>query len=174
MRKEIKRTIQIGKATVEMKMLYQTAEVNLDGHRIETDKIEKLIEVKIIVDGKVIARTGDENFIRVIDSEKARFGDKYIAASAGKTILDNLAEMHEELSEERAEKVEEAKVKKVEWAKEVIKEAETRKSEILSAEQEKVWRRNYNNAENEGGEGYIPRRVTLEDVEEAKRILNIQ
>ena len=50
-------------------------------------------------------------------------------------------------------------------------EVETRKTEILSAADEKQWRIRYNNINNEGGEGYMPRRATLEDIARAKEIL---
>jgi len=58
---------------------------------------------------------------------------------------------------------------KKEWANKVIEESEIR--EILSREDEKKWQRDYNKFYNEGGEGYIPRRTTLEDLEKAKSIL---
>ncbi len=181
MKKEIKRTIQIRTATVEFRIIYCNREIDADGYRYETDEIVKVTEIKLVVGGKVIAKSS-ENFIRVIDSEKARFGDKYIPANDAKIILGVLAEMHEELSrkfdtktpeEERAERAEKAEVQKQEWAKRIMKEVEERKTEILSAEQEKAWRKNYNDAINEGGEGYVPQRITLEDVEKAKRVLGI-
>jgi len=77
------------------------------------------------------------------------------------------------IQKEKKEK-EESERARLEWANRILKEAETRKAhgmEILSETAERQWRKNYNNAMNEGGEGYIPRRATLEDIAKAEEIL---
>ena len=66
-----------------------------------------------------------------------------------------------------------ASTKQILEATKVITESETRKTEILSDADEKYWRTNCNNINNEGGEGYVPRRATLEDVERAKSVLGV-
>ena len=74
----------------------------------------------------------------------------------------------EEIAKEEAK--EEAKVtSKIEWANRVIAEASQRT--VLTEKEEAIWRTNYNNLHNEGGDGYIPVRVTKEDVEFAKSII---
>lgn len=45
------------------------------------------------------------------------------------------------------------------------------KHEPMTAAALKKWRRDYKNAHNEGGEGYIPERVSIEDVDRAKATL---
>jgi hypothetical protein len=57
------------------------------------------------------------------------------------------------------------------WAEKIMAEVAVRKTEILSEAKEKQWRIQYNNINNEGGEGYVPRRATLEDIASAKQIL---
>lgn len=76
----------------------------------------------------------------------------------------------------KAEKEKEEAAKKerteqeIEWASKIIEEATNRKA-VLTRAEERQWRIGYNNINNEGGEGYIPNRATLEDLEEAKYIL---
>lgn len=97
-------------------------------------------------------------------------------------INEATVELEEEFAAENTEvvaKIEEAKKveeeKKVatnkEWANKVMVEYAARETEILSEIDEEIWRKNYNNLNNEGGEGYIPSRATLEDIERAKSIL---
>ncbi|HQB63988.1 MAG TPA: hypothetical protein PLL21_06355 [Sedimentibacter sp.] len=74
---------------------------------------------------------------------------------------------------EKTEK-EEREKSRLDWANRILKEAKTRKahgSEILSEAAERQWRKNYNDAINEGGEGYVPHRATLEDIAKAEEIL---
>ena len=59
----------------------------------------------------------------------------------------------------------------IEKATKILKVAATR-SNVLSKKEESKWLINYNNINNEGGEGYVPTRITLEDVEWAKKIIN--
>ena len=59
-------------------------------------------------------------------------------------------------------------------AAEIIREAEEIKAagqKIMTPQEAKAWKRNYNNINNEGGEGYIPQVVTTEDIKWAKEIL---
>ena len=59
---------------------------------------------------------------------------------------------------------------RVERAERMVKEAAAREI-ILTDKEEEVWRENYNNIMNEGGEGYVPQRVTKESLAWANRIL---
>ena len=86
--------------------------------------------------------------------------------------IQRLRALNEERKIQRL-KTEEEELKKIEitWAKAIIKEIESRDTPILSEEEEKKWRVQYNNVMNEGGEGYIPHRATLEDIVKAEQIL---
>ncbi len=55
-------------------------------------------------------------------------------------------------------------------AMEIIEKA-SKQPKIMTQAEYAEWRRRYNNAMNEGGEGYIPELVTVEQVEWAKSIL---
>ena len=41
----------------------------------------------------------------------------------------------------------------------------------MTNEEYKAWRKRYNDIHNEGGEGYIPERITVEQLEYAKKVL---
>jgi hypothetical protein len=45
------------------------------------------------------------------------------------------------------------------------------KGHLPTPEEAKKWRKAYNNFNNEGGEGYIPKVVTAQQVEWAKKVL---
>ena len=70
--------------------------------------------------------------------------------------------------------VSEKETKKIEarkkWAISIIESAK-KENNIMSNAEYKKWRENYNAVMNEGGGGYIPEHVTVEQVEEAKKIL---
>ncbi len=163
------KTMVIGKATIKITMDYINNTADLDGCVVETDKITKLTDVELFVDGKLLKKT-TEGFIYLTDG-KARFGNIYITEETGTEIIEAIKEMHKEMSAqiETPEVKEEAT--EIEEAKEVLAKVEARTTEILSEKEEKQWRANYNNLQNEGGEGYVPTRITLEDVEKAKKTL---
>ena len=60
--------------------------------------------------------------------------------------------------------------REVENAKNTIKKAE-KQQEIMTDTEYQVWAKNYNNINNEGGEGYIPAMVTVERLSKAKETL---
>lgn len=172
MKKEITRTIETGKAAIEITMIYYHETSDLDGYVKESKSIAKLAEAKLIVDGKVVA-TSSEGFIYAVDEQKGRFSNGYLPIAMINQILEAIQEMHKELSKAfEVKTVEQEKTEEeIKEAKAIISDIENRETEILSDADEKIWRRNYNNINNEGGEGYTPNRATLEDIEKAKAIL---
>ena len=61
----------------------------------------------------------------------------------------------------------------IEEAKKIIALAEKEGIEnLMSASEVKVWRRNYNQVNNEGGEGYIPIRISKEQYTKALEVIN--
>lgn len=172
MKKQITRIIETGKATIEVTMTYYHEMSDLDGYVKESKEIAKIAKAKLIANGNIVAESSEE-FIYTVDIEKGRFGNIYITAATVGQILELLEEMHAELDKEfEIKTLTESTIKaEKEWANKVMTEIETRVTEILSAEDEAKWQINYNNIYNEGGEGYIPQRATLEDVVKAKTIL---
>ena len=64
--------------------------------------------------------------------------------------------------------------KEREAAQRIINQVKARGEEnLLTEEKEKQWRKVYNNMVNEGGTGVVPQRATVENYEQAKRILGL-
>jgi len=62
----------------------------------------------------------------------------------------------------------------IEWANRIMQEVESRRIRgvaLLTNNEEQGWRVGYNNFNNEGGEGYIPTRATVESYNQAIDIL---
>ena len=169
-----------------------------DGHNVNLgSEIVETIEIAIYIDGKYHSKSNE--LPRVIEAGKypAKFVKEMKAAGAHARVTDfvNCNEkvyaeiinaVEEAINEIKAietteaekaveaiENEEEAKAieEEIEWAEKVMKEAAGR-IEILSSENEKAWRKSYNDLLNEGGEGYVPERVTAADVARAKQILS--
>ena len=171
----------------------ETETVYSDGWNVELSKkqVVESLELEIHVDGKKIATTSEEPSVvkapiymqKTIDLVKSKGGyailaqklilkeDRYneIMTAIDQLITD--ASQDAEYAEHQGIEIIKAKTEQIVEAKKVIADAQTRKTEILSDADEKLWRTNYNNVNNEDGEGYVPRRATLEDVEFARSIL---
>lgn len=81
----------------------------------------------------------------------------------------------EDVKTYRAEQEAEKATKSIAHAEAVIAAAEkTQKNpegSLMTRAEARDWKRRYNNLHNEGGEGYIPNVITVEDVAEANKIL---
>jgi hypothetical protein len=139
-------------------------------------------EVKVIKDGKVLD-TGLFAKISNYDSNPkwfdkmglkkdqliSRVGENAITlgAEAGKEINEMIEEMKAELNNDQTQE----KIKKEEKAKEnqaIINQAKKEGiRNLMTNEELKSWRVRYNNIHNEGGEGYIPTRITKEQYQKA-------
>jgi hypothetical protein len=110
----------------------------------------------------------------VISEEKYNLIMAEIAAAEAQIEIEFKVEQPEAVKAEEEKKSAAVKKEietKMAWAEKIMAEVAIRKTEILSAADEKLWRTRYNNINNEGGEGYVPRRATLEDIARAKEIL---
>lgn len=174
MERTMERTVEIGRARVEIAMTYYNKQADLDGYVFETKEIAKITKAKLYIDGN-FKNEASEGFIYLKDGDKCRFGNILITATTGQKIIDEIKIMHTELSKEFGIKTEEEikKEREIKRANRILTEAATR-TNILSDAEEKTWRTQYNNINNEGGEGYVPSRVTLEDVARANAILGGQ
>lgn len=102
----------------------------------------------------------DEEYITIVGE----------ATTAGREVADNINETIKQMKEEITGEVEEDK--EIEIAKRIVEQAEKEGIEnLMTREKLKKWEESYNNIMNEGGEGYIPRKVTKEDYEKALKKL---
>lgn len=190
MKKELFKEIPFGKAIARIEVKGSTIKNDLDGWKTGTQTLLTISEVKIIKEGKVVARasfakTHEYNFLSERMYEQAGLDknksystvDRMIAegAEVGKAINAAIAEMKAEIEiefqgESEAEKAEK---EETEIAQETVRLAEQEGiANLLSAAELRVWRRSYNALYNEGGEGYIPTRISKEEYERAKALLN--
>jgi hypothetical protein len=94
---ELKKTLQIGKATITISVKYNNKIADLDGQLFDTKEISKIVNIELYAEGNLIEKSCEE-FVYGVDSEKGRFGNIYILASTVTKILETLKEMHKEIS----------------------------------------------------------------------------
>lgn len=157
----------------------------LDGDEIHTGKMEKKENayIAIYVDGKKLKECClGTNWWRLIDV-KIKEGYKRIWGLDGVAFSPETAEKIEAfLAEVKAEGKDEAvtafeaekKAKeiaeKIESYEEIIKAAE-KQADIPTRKEAKARMKHYNDIHNEGGEGYVPYIISLEEYEQAKQKL---
>jgi len=160
------KVLEIGKSTIEITMNYNNEAITTDERTFTTKEIIKSVDVTLSASGSIVASTCKE-FI-YLDNGKARFGSIYITESTGSEIIAAIKGMDAQLEKELGLKT---KLEiNTEKATKILTIAATR-TDILNEKEEAQWVKNYNNINNEGGEGYIPTRLTLEDIAWANNIL---
>lgn len=155
--------------------------VDLDGDVFVSGKESHTkANLELWVDGQKIDSCWDTAFWRIIDVKpglKKIWGLKVaMTPEQGEIVEKFLKEVIEEGKAPEVVETEkvEAETRKSErkaTAQAIVDEAATYTTPLMTDAEYKVWRRNYNNLHNEGGEGFIPELVTVELLEEAKRIL---
>ena len=173
---------------IELRAEYKSTLVNeiidADGYKIETGKQIKTEDANLEfwLNGKKIDSCWNTAFWKVIDipgtDYKRPWAFKILAMSAKRAELVDTF-LKSVIADGEAEEVKEAEVaetikieaEKIEAAKKVIAQAEAQSTIPTDAEY-RAWRKQYNDINNEGGEGYIPTRITKERYEMARAILN--
>lgn len=155
--------------------------VDLDGHVYESQTKEEQVDamLELWVDSKRLDHCWDINFWCLIDVDnglkkiwglniamtpaQAEIVEQFLneVIEAGKNVEVEATEQKEQ-ENKRAEEILEAKR---------ILDKASKQPKIMTNAEYAEWRRRYNNAMNEGGEGYIPKRVTKEQIEWAKKVL---
>jgi len=155
--------------------------INSDGYEIASGKITQTnANLELWVDGKKVDSCSDINFWKVIDT---RAGYKKIwglpvgmtdelAAKVEKFLKDVIESgKSEEVKAFEADKAEKEKAERRAEAQRIVDEAAKSTEPLMTNEEYKAWRKQYNDIHNEGGEGYIPERITVEQLEYAKKVL---
>lgn len=187
--KTLVKEIEFGNAIAAITVSSFTQKINLDG--IETGNVEVITtsEVRVMKDGKVIETA---SFARVSgyqanprwfdemglgqDQQISRVGKNAITlgAEAGRAVNAAIEEMKAELTQEFGFKTEQQieKEDEIEEVNAIIEQAQKEGVANLMTDAElKEWRVRYNNLHNEGGEGYIPLRISQEQYQRAIQIL---
>jgi hypothetical protein len=194
------RTIELAKGVV-ITVVAEFCEYHTEGDawegRVAEHKAWVSTEITLEMNGKkfesVSGFTSDENYITKVlkldDSIKAHslFRDKTGKAIAINLKAENAEKVLAAIEEAKAEVItDEVKACKKAEAEAADKEERAEAQAVLEAAERvinngsklrtnaerKVWERNYNNAMNEGGEGYVPHYPSVEEYEAAKARLN--
>lgn len=154
-----------------------------DGIKVDIGPEVKITsEMVAFVNGAKYDTCRDENFWRLIDVDKPMHGKKIWGLQIGFSQPEDAANYEKWVAElieagtdadvkaYRAEEVKKKLAIKINNAHKTIEKAE-KQDKIRTAAEAQKYLRNLNNVLNEGGEGWLPKLVTLEEYEEAKRFL---
>ncbi|MFT8710100.1 MAG: hypothetical protein ABF820_11800 [Sporolactobacillus sp.] len=191
MQKQLVKETAFGNATARVTVTYFTT-FNTD-FQMENSKIEKLTKIAIVKPNGQIALEADDDFLRVVEDNDMThtlmikagmdLNKKYTrvdkAFTLGTETYDRIKSIIEELNNQLAKEcgikteAEESKEAEIKQAEAIVSAAEKEGiDKLLTAAELKVWRKRYNDINNEGGEGYIPTRISKEDYAKALNILN--
>lgn len=158
--------------------------VDADGHKvlIGKEKGEKAL-LEFWADGKRMETcNGDINWWRIIDNGNLKqiwglrkLGFTPEQAEVIQEFLNSVIETGKAEGVVEVEKEDEKleNERRVKMAEDIMKKA-AKQGKVMTADEYEIWRLNYNNIANEGGDGYIPETVTVEELEWAKTILDKQ
>ncbi len=163
-------------------------EINLDGDIIK-GKAEPSTDanLELWVDGVKVDSCWNTNFWKLIDvcqmpGVKKVWGLKVAMGNEQAAIVDRFLKdviengKQEEVKAHEAAEAEARKVENIKMAEAILAKAEkTYKNTdgtLMDRKQANVWRNQYNDIHNEGGEGYVPEIITTEDVEWARSIIS--
>jgi len=186
--KSLNKEVKFGKAIACVTVTAFTENVYLDG-QVTNEKITVTDKVEIVAGGNVVEKGNvkvlEYNNLTAEIYEKnnlntskkyTKVGDKAITngEETGTEIKNAIEEMKKELAAEF-----EVKTEKEINEEEVIKEAqevvELAKQEgienLKSATEIKNWRKKYIAINNEGGEGYVPLKISKEQYQQATKVL---
>jgi hypothetical protein len=155
--------------------------INADGDKINVGKkIQTKANLELWVDDKKIDSCWDTDFWKIIDvkpglkkiwglpvamtPEQAEIVEKFL-----KEIIES--GKSEEVKTEETAKAEAEKAKRRARAQRIVDAAEKYTTPLMTDAEYRVWARNYNHLHNEGGDGYIPERITVEQLKDAKKVL---
>lgn len=155
--------------------------IDADGYKINVGKKPRTkANLELWVDGKKIDSSWDINFWQIIDGrnglkkiwglpigmtdEQAIIVEKFLkdVIESGKS---------EEVKAYETAKTEKEKAERKAEAQRIVDEASKYTTPLMTDAEYKAWRKQYNDIHNEGGEGYIPDMITVEQLERAKQIL---
>lgn len=191
MKKEMSRTVNFGKGQAVVTVTLQNKKIDMDGDQWESKNVEKNINIEISSsDGKVVAESPFAQIIednnsnrRYMENAKLDLNKKYTrvgkvlaeGVEAHNAINTAVEEIENELAQEFGVKTEKEmkQEEEIEEAQAIVKAAEKQGIEnLMTASELKIWRANYNRLHNEGGEGYIPARVSKEKYQRALEVLS--
>jgi hypothetical protein len=186
--KTLTKETKFGKATAIITVTAFEETISLDGE-VTGSKVVMTTSVKVTHAGKTLDTAEFANvsgyesnpkwFAKMglgKDQKISRVGDKAITmgAEAGEKINEMIEQMKQELAQEFNTKTEKQiqKEEEVQEAKAVVEQAKKEGiSNLMTNAELKKWRESYNNLQNEGGEGYIPIKISKESYKKSLAVL---
>lgn len=169
MKNELVREIKISeksiaRVTIEM----YTEKRYMDGIEMGEDVVIAKPVIEIVKEGKVILNSDYITTTNYKGQECTRIGDSLLPdVEIYNNIKAAINEMEEEIKE-----VESIETEEVEEAKAIVAQVEKEGIEnLMTVEEIKVWRKRYNDLHNEGGEGYIPNKISKEQYNKAIEVI---
>jgi len=189
--KSLNKEVNFGKAIARVTVTAFVENVYLDG-QVTGEKIITTDKVEIVAGGNVVEK-GNANILEyniltdtIYEKNNLNTSKKYTKVGGkaitqgeetGIEIKNVIEEMKKELADEFEVKTEK-EIKEEEVIKEAQKVVELAKQEgienLKSATEIKNWRKKYIAVNNEGGEGYVPIKVSKEQYQQATKVLQKQ
>ena len=154
---------------------------DLDGYIITLDKKPSTdADLELWIDEKKIDSCQDINFWRIIEVQTGfqkiwglSVGMTDEQATVVETFLNEVIESGKTEAVKRYEAAKAAaeKAEKKAEAQKIIDAAAKYTTPIMTNAEYKVWAKRYNDVNNEGGEGYVPDRITVEQLARANKKL---
>lgn len=189
MKKTLVKEIPFGKGIARIAVTASTQSVYLDGDYIR-DEVILMAKVEVIKDGRVVDEADFADAIEYNDIyctlyDRAKLDETKTYSRIGRTCYTEgretadainaaIEEMKSELAAEFGTKTETeiAKEETIEEANAVVALAESEGiDKLMTSAELAVWRNHYNDLHNEGGEGYIPTKISRERYERALSVL---
>lgn len=159
----------------------QNKTVDLDGDIVTLGQESSTdANLELWVDGKKMDSCSDINFWRIIDTQAGfkkiwglEIGMKGEQVAIVEAFLNEVIELgkSEEVKNHEDAKANAKKVAKKAEAQKIIDKAAKYAEPLMTNAEYQKWATNYNNVVNEGGDGYVPSLITVEQLEYAKRVL---
>ena len=178
------------KLVVEAEFCHYETEGDAWEGRVAENKSWVKISFELTINGKKLTTTNYHDGFMTHENGKFVNHEDMMTINFGKSIIvcltaPNKAKVVDAIESLKAEVTPAGVETEEEKAKREKAEAERKHAEYVIAECEKrlehgalktraeakIWLENYNNAMNEGGEGFLPKVWTVEDYEEAKAVL---
>lgn len=174
---ELRFEISYNKEVVEV-------ERNLDGYIVTANEIRETEEIKVYVNGQYIGKddylfvntvknSGYEEMVPAEYTHYLNINGKVLGLTSEQAAELNkiFAEVKEEGKSEKVKEIEKEEIEeKIETAKAIVEKAEQQR-DIPSYKEARLREKSYNNLHNEGGEGYVPHIVDIDEYNRAKSVL---
>lgn len=173
MKNELVREIKISEQSIARVTIESYTEKRyMDGIEMGEDVVIAKPVIEIVKEGKVILNSDYITTTNYKGQECTRIGDSLLPdVEIYNNIKAAINEMEEEIKEVESIETEEVN-EEIEEAKAVVAQVEKEGIEnLMTVEEIKVWRKRYNDLHNEGGEGYIPNKISKEQYNKAIEVI---